>query len=164
MRSSVIRLVAFVAVLFSAKAVASEDLSQVPNFADSETWIFVEERPLVYAALGQEIGTIKKYRHVTNRLLVGFEEFIRGHDKPFWKRWGSESTSRMYHALRKKDGEGWIVGPPGSYWHSVGVIDGLALKGVWFFLFIPAQEEAYGRYFALPGSAPKEAPKKGSGI
>jgi hypothetical protein len=144
---------------------SGSELTEVPNFGDREKWLFVEEHPLIYSGLGQEIGTVKKYRHNMNQSLVGFEEFITGHEKAFWKRWGFESTLQMYHALRKKDSEGWIIGPPGSHWHSVGVLEGIALKGVWFFLFIPSQEEAFGRYFALPSSRYKSTdPKKDTGI
>ncbi|HWP60481.1 MAG TPA: hypothetical protein VNL14_21470 [Candidatus Acidoferrales bacterium] len=146
---------------------ASNELAQVPNFADREKWVLIEEGPLIYTTLGQEIGMIRKYRHRVNQSLIGFEEFISGDEKAFWKRWGLEPTSQMFHALRKKDSEGWVVGPPGSYWRSAAVVEGLALKGVWFFLFVPAREEAYGRYFPLPISRsiePTEPPKKDAGI
>jgi len=164
MRRKLTWLFVCVVALYPVSITAGYELTQVPDFADREKWVFVEERPLIYAGLGQEIGTVKKYRQSTNQSLVGFEEFITGHEKAFWKRWGFESTSQMYHALRKKDSQGWIIGPPGSYWHSVGVLEGLALKGVWFFLFIPSQEEAFGRYFALPAPESTDSSKKDKGI
>jgi hypothetical protein len=86
---------------------------------------------------------------------VGFEEFIAGTDKAFWKRWGFEHSSSMYNALRKKNSEEWIIGPPGSHWQGIVVYEGLALKGIWFLLFIPSQEEAVGRYFPLPTTPSK---------
>jgi len=56
-------------------------LNEVPDFADQDQWVFVEERPLVLpglARIGYEVGTVKKYRHTSRNLLVGFEEFIVG--------------------------------------------------------------------------------------
>ena len=143
------------------------DLSEIPDFTDRDKWTFVEEYPLVHprGVIGNEIGRTKKYRHVTNALLVGFEDFIVGNDKAFWKRWGFERSSSMYHALRKKNSEEWIIGPPGSHWQGIVVYEGLALKGIWFLLFIPSQEEAIGRYFPLPTTPSKsiETMKKGQG-
>jgi len=69
----------------------------------------------------------------------------------------------MYHALRKKESKQWIIGSPGSHWRSIMVYEGMAVKGIWFFLFIPAEREAFGRYFPIPISSlkPIEPPKKG---
>ena len=143
------------------------DLSEIPDFTDRDKWIFVEEHPLVHprGVIGYEIGRTKKYRHVTNNLLVGFEEFVAGNEKSIWKRWGFERNSSMYHALRKKNSEEWIIGPPGSHWQATVVYDGIILKGVWFILFIPSQGEAAGRYFSLPITPlkPAEPMKKGTG-
>lgn len=131
---------------------------EVPDFSDKDRWTFVEEGPLIYPApwAAYEIGRIKKYRHITDTLLVGFEEFIFGSEKPFWKRWGLEHSQLTYHALKKKGGEGWIVGPPGSPWDAVAVFDGTEIKGVWFILFVPPQHEAFGRYFPVSGYLLKE--------
>lgn len=127
--------------------------------------MFVGERPLVIPglAVGYEIGSVKKYRHATYKLLVGFEEFIVGEERSFWKRWGLEGNSLTYHALRKKGSDEWIIGPPGSHWRSIVLFEEIAPQGVWFFLFIPSEKEAFGRYFPIPASRfkPIEQPKKG---
>jgi hypothetical protein len=165
------RLISFLvclalAVLQRISPTLGSPLSEVPDFADQDQWVFVEERPLVLpglAILGYEIGSVKKYRHTTRNLLVGFEEFIVGEERSFWKRWGLEDSSLMHHALRKKDSEQWTIGPPGSQWRAITVYEGIALKGIWFFLFIPSEREAFGRYFPIPISRfkPIEPPKKG---
>jgi hypothetical protein len=165
------RLISFLvclalAVLQQVNPSLGSQLTEVPDFTDQDQWVFVEERPLVLAGsgiLGYEIGNVKKYRHTSNKLLVGFEEFIVGEERSFWKRWGLEGRSSMYHALRKKDSEQWIIGPPGSHWQSITVYEGIGVKGIWFFLFIPSQGEAFGRYFPIPISRfkPIEPPRKG---
>ncbi|HZA54993.1 MAG TPA: hypothetical protein VE616_12145 [Candidatus Udaeobacter sp.] len=107
------RLISFLvclalAVLQHVSPTLGSPLSEVPDFADQDQWVFVEERPLLLpglAILGYEIGSVKKYRHTTRNLLVGFEEFIVGEKRSFWKRWGLEDSSLMHHALRKKDSE-----------------------------------------------------------
>lgn len=143
-------LLALIPTLAMATPGYADDSTEVPNFADKEKWIYVEEGPLIYPApwAQYEIGRVKKYRH-TDGLVVGFEEFIFGTEKPYWKRWGIEHSRSTYHALRKKDSEGWAIGPPGSYWQALAVFDGTEIKGMWFLLFVPSREEAFGRYFPI---------------
>jgi len=143
-------LAALTALLATACPAYTDESSEVPNFADKEKWIYVEEGPLIYPApwAQYEIGRVKKYRH-SDGFVVGFEEFIFGTEKPYWKRWGLEHSRSTYHALRKKDSEGWMIGPPGSYWQALAVFDGTEIKGMWFLLFLPSQEEAFGRYFPI---------------
>jgi hypothetical protein len=143
----------------------SSGLTEVPDFSDEKNWSFVEEGPFTYPTPWGEyvIGTIRKYRRIAQPHIVGFEEFLFGSEKAFWKRWGLESSPFVHHALRKKGSEEWLLGPPGSYWRSTAVFEGRALKGMWFLLFIPSHEEAFGRYFSVPtyrfkGGTP---PKKG---
>lgn len=87
---------------------------------------------------------------------MGFEEFIYGDDRSYSKTWGPESDRLIYSALRKKDSDQWIVGPPGSYWKSSVVFEGTDLRGIWFFLFVPSRQEAFGRYFPLSGEGLEE--------
>ena len=158
MLKRILSVLLVLALLSPLRLAHGDDSRQVPDFSDKDTWMFVEEGPLIYPApwAAYEIGRIKKYRHMTNALLVGFEEFIFGSEKPYWKRWGFGQSRLTYHALKKKDSEGWIVGPPGSYWHAAAVFNGTEIKGVWFILFIPAQEEAFGRYFPISSYRLKE--------
>jgi len=156
---TIFSLLAFITLLATVSLTYGDTSSEVPDFADKEKWIFVEEGPLIYPApwAKYEIGTIKKYRHTSDGFLAGFEEFLFGSEKPYWKRWGLEYSWLTYHALRKKDSEGWTVGSPGSYWQAVAVFEGTELKGMWFLLFVPSQEEALGQYFPLSTYFVKEA-------
>lgn len=164
---SIFSLLAFVTLLATVGLTYGAGSIEVPDFADKEKWMFVEEGPLIFPApwVNYEIGKIKKYRHTTDGFLVGFEEFLFGSEQPYWKRWGLEYSRLTYHALRKKDSEGWTVGSPGSYWHALAVFEGTVLKAMWFVLFVPPQEEAVGRYFPLSTYLLKETaqPEKSQG-
>jgi hypothetical protein len=143
----------------------SSGLTEIPDFSDEKNWAFVEEGPFIYPTPWGEydIGTIRKYRRIDQPHIVGFEEFLSGDAKSFWKRWGRESSPFAHHALRKKGSDEWLLGPPGSYWRSTAVFEERALKGLWFLLYVPAQEEAFGRYFPVSTYRfkPAKPPQKG---
>jgi len=157
-KTKLFSLLALIALFATVSLTHGYELSEVPDFADREKWIFVEEGPLIYPTpwANYEIGRIKKYRRANDERWVGFEEFIIGNEKPYWKRWGVVYSQLTYHALGKKDSGGWTVGPPGSYWQAIGVFEGTDMKGVWFLLFIPPQGECFGRYFPIPTYRLKE--------
>ncbi|MGH7773201.1 MAG: hypothetical protein ACREQA_13320 [Candidatus Binatia bacterium] len=160
-----ISLIVFLPYLLVARLSWGSGPNEVPDFSDEKNWAFVEQRPFFNSTpWGEyEIGTIKKYRRINQPHVVGFEEFLVGSEKSFWKRWGFELSPFTYHALRKKGSEEWFVGSPGSYWESAGVFDGMVLKGMWFVLYIPSREEAFGRYFPTSNYRFKAVtpPKKG---
>ncbi len=146
-----ISLIVLLSYLLGVRLSWGFGLTEVPDFSDEKNWAFVEEGPFVYRTPWGEydIGTIRKYRRIAQPHIVGFEEFLFGSEKSFWKRWGLELGPFVYHALRKKDSDEWLVGPPGSYWRSTAVFEGRVLKGMWVLLYIPSQEESFGRYFSV---------------
>lgn len=160
-----ISLLVLLPYLLDARLSGDSSLSDVPDFSDEKDWAFVEEGRFVYPTPWGEydIGIIKKYRRVAQPHVVGFEEFLFGSEKSFWKRWGLELSPFVHHALRKKGSDEWLLGPPGSYWRSTAVFEGRVLKGMWFLLYIPSREEAFGRYFSVSTYRFKEVtpPKKG---
>lgn len=135
---------------------------EVPDFRDTNQWRLVRVEPLLFGGpFGfYEIGKVKAYRHVSDPL-VGFEEYLAGDEKPFWKRWGAENSPAPYNALRRKGTDTWIVGPPGSAWLSLPVYGEARLEGIWFILIVPTTEEAYGRYFPVFSAKWSPAPDGG---
>jgi hypothetical protein len=149
-RSSIERCLICLIVLVGVRAAFAGEPDAVPDFRDTNQWRLVRVEPLLFGgSFGfYEIGRVKAYRHVSDAL-VGFEEYLAGDERPFWKRWGPENSPARYNALRRKGSETWVVGPPGSTWFSLPVFAEARLQGVWFMLVVPATEEAYGRYFPV---------------